>query len=40
MEDVQDVIFNMYGKEDNDSEEINEFTYGITYAGEDYVANN
>lgn len=40
IEEVQDVIFNMYGKNDKDSEEKDEFTYGIVYASDGYVANN
>lgn len=40
IEEVQDVIFNIYGKNDRDSEERNEFTYGIVYASDGYVANN
>lgn len=40
IEEVQDVIFNMYEKEDKDSEDKNEFTYGIVYATDGFVANN
>ena len=40
IEEVQDVLFSMYEKNDKDSEEKNEFTYGIIYENDDYVANN
>lgn len=40
IEEVQDVLFSMYEKNDKDSEEKNEFTYGIVYENDDYTANN
>lgn len=40
IEEVQDVLFSMYEKNDKDSEDKNEFTYGIVYENDDYAANN